>query len=138
MSKSEGWSPIGAVVLGVLIFVAGAVIVDLLVLQVYPLPPGLWGNVPMREIIATRPAAAVALNVAGQLVVLAAAAFLASRLARGRTIRAGALVTGVVLLLGIGNAVASQNFRWPHAVAVLLLLSVGLVAAKRGSEARQS
>ena len=38
--------------LGVLICLAGGVIVDLLVQQIYPVPPELWGKAPMREILA--------------------------------------------------------------------------------------
>lgn len=120
-----------------LICLAGGVIVDLLVQQIYPVPPELWGKAPMREILATRPDAAVALNIGGQLLVLAPVAFMTSRYARSGTMRPGALVTGVILVFGVLNALLTDNFRWLTAAAIPLVLCVGLGAAKRGSRASE-
>jgi hypothetical protein len=131
---SKGWSPVAAVVSGVLIWLVGWATIDWLVLQLYPLPPGMWGKASMRDIIASRPDTAVALNLGGDLLVLTLVAFMASRQARGRTAQAGVMVTVVVLLLAIANSLATANFRWLHAVGFSLYLLLGFVAAKRGAE----
>ena len=52
--------------------------------------------------------------------------------------RAGALVTVVILIFGLWNAALTANVRWLTAVAIPLVLFVGMAAAKRGSEAGKS
>ena len=139
---SKAWSPFAAVAVAVVIWVAGAAIVDWLVLQLYPLPPGLWETASMREIIASRPDAAVALNIAGDTLILAAVAFLASRVTTWRPAsirrvspRAGIWVTAVIGVLVVVNAVAMSHFRWIHAVGLPLFQLAGIVGAKRGASA---
>ena len=132
---SKQWPPVAAVTAGVFVWLSSWGIIDLLVLQVYPLPSGLWGSASIRDIVATRPNAAVALNLAGELLVLSVVAFMASRWAKGRTARAGVWVTGLVVLLAVGNALATANFRWVHVVGLPLFLLCGVVAANRGARA---
>ena len=123
----------GVVSAAVVVWIACYFIIDWLVLQLYPLPQGLWGHASMREIIATRPDAAVALNVGGELLVLAAVAFVASRRLRARAPHTGALVTGVVVILSIANALATANLRWVTVVGFVLFAIVGVAAARRGA-----
>src|SRR5262249_20820116 len=93
-SRSEAkmakrFSSLFTVPLGVVICIASAVVVDLLVLQIYPLPQDLLRNTGMREIIASRPDAAVALNILGGSLALTFVAFAAARLTRHHGFRAG-------------------------------------------------
>ena len=133
MPMSKTWSPFAVVTLGVVVWIAGSAIIDWLVLQVYPLPPGLWGNVSMRGIIATRPNAAVALNLAGELVLLSIIAFAAPRLAGAATPRAGVWVTGIVVVLAVTNSLLTANLRWVNAIGFLLFLFCGVSAARRSA-----
>jgi hypothetical protein len=79
------WKPIVAVLMGLVFSNMVFFVVDVLVLQIYPLPPGLWGRGTLVEIIATRPDAAVALNLAGGMIATAAAAYLAFRRRRSNS-----------------------------------------------------
>lgn len=124
-----------AVAAGVAAWLVGWFAIDWLVLQLYPLPPGLWGSASMREIIASRPNAAVALNLFGESLVLVGMAFMGSRWARPRTPRAGRWITGIVLLLAVANSLSTANFRWVHGMFFPLFLVAGLVAAERGARA---
>lgn len=127
-------STIVAVTTGVCAWLISWAAIDWLVLQLYPLPPGLWETASMRDIIASRPNSAVALNLGGELVVLTAAAFTASRWAKARTARAGVWITGIVLLLAVANSLATANFRWVHGIGFPLFLVSGLVAANWGAK----
>ena len=108
----------------------GWVAIDLTVLQIYPLPP-LPEDVTTSALLATRPDAAVALNVFGDLLVLAAVSFWAARKAG---VQAGVLVTIIVFLLGIASSIALSNFRWIHGVGYAGSLVAGLVAARFGAK----
>jgi hypothetical protein len=107
--------------------------VDVLVLQIYPLPPGLWGRATLVEIVATRPEAAVALNLAGGMIATGAGAYLASRLAGGRTAGAGIVLTCLILLMAIANSILTHNFRWLHVIGFAFTPVVGYWGAKRGA-----
>ena len=122
------------VTVGVFAWLVGSVAIDWLVLQLYPLPPGLWGTASMREIIATRPNSAVALNLGGELLVLTAVAFMASRWAKDRTARAGVWVTSIILILSVVNSLTTANFRWVHGIGFPLFFLCGIVAANRGAK----
>ena len=74
---SKRWSTFAAVAVGVIAWGIGWIAIDLTVLQIYPLPP-LPEDVTTSALLATRPDAAVALNVFGDLIVLAAVAYWAA------------------------------------------------------------
>ena len=129
---SRPWSTLKAVVAGVVLWAVGWIVIDLTVLQIYPLPADLPETASTSELLATRPDAAVALNVVGDMLVLAAVSFWAARKA---SFQAGAIVTMVVFLLGIASSIGLSNFRWIHGVGYVASLVAGLVAAKAGSKA---
>ena len=129
---SQRWSTLKAVVVGVVIWAVGWIVIDLTVLQIYPLPPDLPETASTSELLATRPDAAVALNVFGDLLVLAAVSFWVARKA---SFQAGAIVTVVIFLLGIASSMALSNFRWIHGVGYVASLVAGLAAARAGSKA---
>ena len=120
------------IIIGVVTWIVCSVVIDWLVLQIYPLPPGLWGHASMREILATRPDAAMALNIGGQLLALGAIAFGASRKSKSGAV-SGVLITGVIVALSILNAVTTATLRWVHALALPVALLIGLGAAKWGA-----
>ena len=84
------WSTVATVTAGVFAWLVSWAAIDWLVLQLYPLPTGLWGTASRRDIIATRPNSAVALNLGGELLVLTLVAFMASRWRRQLTAAAPA------------------------------------------------
>jgi hypothetical protein len=128
---SKRWSTLTAVIVGVLAWGAAWVAIDLTVLQIYPLPP-LPPDVTTSALLATRPDAAVALNVFGDALALAAIVFFVSRKSSAQ---AGVIVTLVVFLLGIASSIALSNFRWIHGVGYAVSLAAGLFAAKAGGKA---
>src|SRR5262252_3478434 len=125
------------IVIGVVAWIVCSVVVDWLVLQIYPLPPGLWGHASMREILATRPDTAVALNIGGQLLALGAIAFMASRKSKAGAV-SGVLISGVIVALIILNALTTANLRWVHALGLALALLIGLGGAKWGASSAPS
>ena len=128
------WSPIVTVILGVVLWIVATGIVDAIVLRIYPLPPGLiMGETSIREIIASRPDAAIALNLICGIILLGLAAFAATRLARGQSRLPGLIVTGLIVTLALVNSVITANFRWLVAVAFPLLLLFGYLGARTGA-----
>jgi hypothetical protein len=125
---------LAAVVFGVVAFFVLSFAIDWLVLRLYPLPPGLWERASMPEIIASRPDAAVLLNVCGQLLVLAFVASMTARTSMGR-INAGVVVSVIVIGLGVLNTLLTRNFRWVTAIALPLFVVVGWVAVRSGRHA---
>lgn len=128
-----GRSTIVTVATGVCAWLLAWAAIDWLVLLLYPIPPGLWETASMRDIIASRPNAAVALNLGGETVVLTATAFMASRWTTPRSARAGVWITTIVLILAVVNSLATANFRWIHGIGFALFLVCGLAAANRGA-----
>ncbi|HEX8031392.1 MAG TPA: hypothetical protein VF491_23140 [Vicinamibacterales bacterium] len=124
------WSTLTAVITGVVLWGIGWMVIDLTVLQIYPLPADLPKTATTAELLATRPDAAVALNVFGDLLVLAAVAYWVAGKANAQ---AGIIVTIVVFLLGIAQSVALSNFRWMHGVGYVASLVAGWFAAKAGA-----
>jgi hypothetical protein len=124
------WSTFAAVAVAVIAWGIGWIAIDLTVLQIYPLPP-LPPDVTTSALLATRPDAAVALNVFGDMLVLAAVSYWAARKAG---VQAGVIVTLIVFLLGIASSIALSNFRWIHGVGYAASLVAGLVTARLGAK----
>lgn len=127
------WMPITAVLLGFAVWNLFVFVVDVSVQQIYPVPAELWRHATLVEIIATRPDAAVALNLAGGVIATAAAAYFASRFAGERTARAGIVATCLILLMALTNSIVTHNFRWLHAIALTVAPILGYWGAKRGA-----
>jgi len=128
---TKRWSTSTAVVVGVLLWGVCWMAIDLLVLQIYPLPADLPSTASTSELLATRPNAAVAMNVFGDLLALAAIAYWVSGKA---TAQAGIIVTVVVFVLGIASSLALSNFRWIHGVGFVASLAAGILAARAGDK----
>src|SRR5262245_50471010 len=117
------WSTFTAVITGVVLWAIGWLVIDITVLQIYPLPADLPETATTAELLATRPNAAVALNVFFDMLVLAVVAYWVAGKASAQ---AGIFVTVVVFLLGIVQSVALSNFRWIHGVGyVASLVEIG-------------
>jgi len=97
-----------------------------------PVPEDLRRHGSLNEIIASRPTAAVALNLFGQLIGLVVIACIATRLTRRRPRRAGLIITSIVMILAVVNTLLTQNFRWPVAVGVALVPLVGYCGTRLG------
>jgi hypothetical protein len=123
---------LAVVMLSVVAFFVLAFAIDWLVMQIYPLPPGLWERASMPEIIASRPDGAVLANVCGQLLALALVTSMAARTSMGRT-NAGVVVSVIVVGLGLVNTLLTRNFRWVTALALPLFVVVGWLAARSGN-----
>ena len=118
--------------IGFVIWLAISFLVDLLVQQIFPVPEDLRRHGSLNEIIASRPTAAVALNLFGQLIGLVVIACIATRLTRRRPRRAGLIITSIVMILAVVNTLLTQNFRWPVAVGVALVPLVGYCGTRLG------
>jgi len=127
--------PAVAVVFCVLAWIAAYFTIDVLVQQSYPVPSDVAASANMVAIIASRPEAAVALNVFPILIVLALLAFIAARRTAGRSARHGMVVTGIVLVLWFTSACLTHNAHWTAVLAIALAAPVGVAAALRGGQA---
>ncbi len=128
------WSPIITVILAFVFWIVATGIVDAIVLRIYPLPLGLiMGETGIREILASRPDAAIGINLGCGIILLGVAAFAASRLARGHTRLPGLILTALIATLALISTAATANFRWLHAIAFPLLLLFGYLGARIGA-----
>jgi len=130
---AKRFSVLLTVPLGVVIWIASAVLVDLLVLQIYPVPPELLRHAGLLEIIASRPDAAVALNMLGGILALAFVTYTTTRFTRTHGFWAGLIVVAAVLILCCTNALMTHNFRWLHAIAFATAPVVGFASARFGT-----
>ena len=117
---------------GLLIWLAASFLVDLSVLQIFPVPDDLWRQGNMNDIIASRPTAALALIICGQLIMLGLIVWAMTRLTKHGPTRAALILTGLVMTFTVVNTLLTKNFRWPIAVGIVLVPLVGYVGTRLG------
>src|SRR5687767_8295446 len=112
---------------GVIAAVLVVVLVDTLVGSMYPLPDGtdLNDRASMQAAVASMPAAAFVLLLAGWVVAAAVGAYLAARLARRSAALHGLVVAIFVLMATIANLAAIPHPVWLWPAAIILIPAAG-------------
>jgi hypothetical protein len=132
-------SPLLRAVLSVLAGAAIAIVVvslsDVLVGRIYPLPSGtdLRDVESMTAAIAAMPTPPLLILLAGWGIAAGAGAFAAVRLAAGRPMFVGLIVTALFLLATISNLAALPHPAWMWPGALVLIPLVGWLGARAGA-----
>lgn len=117
---------------GVVVAVLVVILMDTLVGNLYPLPPGTDLNDAhsMRSALAGMPTTAFVLLLTGWVFAAGAGAYLAARLARRSAALHGFIVAGFVLVATVGNLAAIPHPFWLWPAAVVLIPLAGWAATR--------
>jgi hypothetical protein len=123
---------------GVVVAVLVVILMDGLVTRIYPLPAGTDLNNPesLRQAIATLPAGAFLLLVAGWALAAAAGSYLATRLATQSAATHGLIVALFVLVATVANLARIPHPLWMWPAAIILIPAAGWAAARLGTRRR--
>ena len=121
------WRRIGAAILGLIVAVLIVQAAELIVHQLYPPPPGynMRDMNDVKKFVATLPALAMVLVLAGWLVGTVAGTFLAARV--GRSAVPAYVVGGLLLIAGIANAIIIPQPVWFSAVSFVIYIAMTFV-----------
>lgn len=117
---------------GVVVSVLVVIIMDTVVGNLYPLPPGtdLNDQHSMRTALAAMPPGAFVLLLSGWVLAAGAGAYLAARLATRSAAMHGLIVAGFVLIATVANLAAIPHPTWLWPAAIVLIPLAGWVATR--------
>ena len=122
---------IAAFVVGLVIVILGAGLVDQAGMQLYPLPAGMRvGETSMAVVLASRPSAALVFNVLLQLPVIVLAAYAAARIAPSGGRRNALIVACVFLLMTAITGRVARLPLWTLAASAIIIPSCGLLGGR--------
>jgi hypothetical protein len=127
---------IGAVIAGLIVawcFVAGA---EFFVHRLYPPPPGtnMEDFAQVKKFVASLPATAYVLVLAGWLVATFVGTLVAAKI--GRTRVSAYIVGGILLCAGIANAIMIPQPIWFSIVSFAIYIGMTILGARAGAPAR--
>jgi hypothetical protein len=123
---------------GVVVSVLVVILMDGVVTRIYPLPAGTDPNnmESLRQAVATLPAGAFLLLVAGWALAAAAGSYLAARLATQSAATHGLIVALFVLVATVANMARIPHPIWMWPAAIILIPAAGWAAARLGIRRR--
>lgn len=126
---------IGGVLLGLLVAWLFVMLAEALAHRIYPPPAGTNMNDfnEVKKFVATLPASALALVLAGWLVGTLAGTFVAARVGHGAG--PGYVVGALLLCAGIANSIIIPQPVWFSAVSFVIYITMSMVGASLGRPA---